>query len=169
MEFKPSAPVMLVQSQARSSVTTATSSTPQALPPYSRGTVMLTSPSSRALSNTAIGKRASRSHCAAIGLISRRANSRAVCCISFCSSVSSKFIALLKLEKPPTQRRAVHRRRKGAKTQGKARASKERAFVFLAIPLLYLACMQAPCISVPFHRLDRFFFAPLRLCVEDLF
>ena len=63
--FSPSPPAMPVQAQASSSPTRICSSTPQPLPPYSLGMVMLVTPTSRALAATSIGKLASRSHCAA--------------------------------------------------------------------------------------------------------
>ena len=81
-----------VQAQDSSSVTRESSNAPQPLPPNSVGIVMFTKPTSRALSCTSVGKRASLSQVAASGRISLRANSRAVCLISFCSSVSSKFM-----------------------------------------------------------------------------
>ena len=62
-------------------------------PPYSAGMHTPISPSSASFAKTSRGKRCSRSHSAACGSISCRANSRASPWISFCSGASSKSTA----------------------------------------------------------------------------
>ena len=62
-------------------------------PPYSSGTHVPISPSSASFANTSRGKRCSRSHAAACGSISCRANSRASAWISRCSGLELEIHA----------------------------------------------------------------------------
>ena len=78
--------------QANSSLTRADSRIPRPPPPYSAGIPDVRNPASNAFFMTSSGKASPLSICAARGLISAAANSRAISWRAFCSSVGSKSI-----------------------------------------------------------------------------
>src|SRR6478752_5298056 len=82
---------MPVQPYASCSAISAFSSSPMPGPPYSLGTEAFTRPSSCAATNTSFGKRLSRSHSAAIGMMRSLVKRLAVSIRARWSSESPKF------------------------------------------------------------------------------